>query len=485
MTVSPRTILVLVVSRIGDTLLGTPALRALKETWPESRLVVMAHPGRTALLENLPWIDRLIPFRPWRRWAAWLPGAPRYDLAFVFHPNRVQLDYARRSARQVFAEATAGVAPSQRVSFVALPPEPLVAVEQRLRLVRAAGADSADLRLAYVVTPAERQRARQRLVACGVAAKSLCIALQLKSFPTKAHRDWPLESFAALIARIVERFPRAAFIVTGDEHSAAAAAELGQRFPGRVTSMTGQCGLRETAAILAEMDLYVGVDTGPTHLAGALGIPMVALYHAAYPGRYLAPRQHPRCRVDRASALGCGGCPTGIDGRNHGGRRCGRLWKPCWPTRTRGGKRHERNPGRAAAAYRPYRIVLRLGWAGDTHADRGEGHGGARAPCHPGGAAAGADRAGSRKNGADRGAAQYRAQEPRRAVADARCGCGASGAASTWSIPTARPIPGWWRWLPGCCPARRRSCARGTCRRRSTGARPASGSTSGRPAILP
>jgi ADP-heptose:LPS heptosyltransferase len=278
-------------------MLGIAALRALKETWPESRLVVMAHPGRIALLENLPWIDRLIPFRSWLRWAAWLPGAPRYDLAFVFHPNRAQLDYARRSAWQVFAEATTDATSGQRVNFVALPLEPLVAVEQRLRLVRAAGADSADMRLAYFVTPAERQRARKRLVACGVAAKSLCIALQLKSFPTKAHRDWPLESFAALITHIIERFPRAAFVVTGDEHSAVAAAELDRRFPGRVTSLAGQCGLRETAAILAEMDLYVGVDTGPTHLAGALGIPMVALYHAAYPGRYLAPRQHPRCRV--------------------------------------------------------------------------------------------------------------------------------------------------------------------------------------------
>lgn len=297
MTVVPRTILALVVSRIGDTLLGTPALRALKETWPESRLVVMAHPGRTALLENLPWIDALTPFRPWQRWMALLPGAPRYDLAFVFHPNRAQLDYARRSARHVFAETTAVFAASPRVTFVPLPPEPLVAVEQRLRLVRAAGADSADQRLAYVVTAAERLRARQRLVACGVAAKSPCIALQLNSFPTKAHRDWPLESFAALIARIVECFPGAAFVVTGDEHSAAAAANLDRRFPGRVSSLAGQCGLRETAAILAEMDLYVGVDTGPTHLAGALGIPMVALYHAAYPGRYLAPRQHPRCRV--------------------------------------------------------------------------------------------------------------------------------------------------------------------------------------------
>jgi len=180
----------------------------------------------------------------------------------------------------------------------------MVAVEQRLRLVRAAGADSTDQRLAYVVSPGERRAAQVRLVTCGMTGGGPKIALQLKSFPTKAHRDWPLEAFAELIARIVERFPGACFVVTGDANSAADAARLDQRFPGRVISLAGQCTLRESAAILAAMDLYVGVDTGPTHLAGALGIPMVALYHAAYPGRYLAPRQNPRCRVIEHPRLG-------------------------------------------------------------------------------------------------------------------------------------------------------------------------------------
>jgi heptosyltransferase-3 len=293
----PGTILALVVSRIGDTLLCTPALRALKETWPECRLTVMAHPGRLPLLAGLPWIDVLLPWRPWRRWAAMVPGASRYDLAFVFHPDRRQLDFARRSAHRVVAETIPGLEATERLLLPELPREPMVAVEQRLRLVRAAGADSGDQRLAYAASAEERLAARARLAALGVAGHHPLVALQLKSFPTKAHRDWPAESFAGLVGSLAERYPDARFVVTGDAASAADAARLGERFPGCIVSLAGQCGLRETAAVLAEMDLYVGVDTGPTHLAGALGIPMVALYHAAYPGRYLAPRQHPCCRV--------------------------------------------------------------------------------------------------------------------------------------------------------------------------------------------
>jgi heptosyltransferase-3 len=59
---------------------------------------------------------------------------------------------------------------------------------------------------------------------------------------------------------------------------------------------------------MTQLQLYVGVDTGPTHLAGALRVPMVALYHCRHRGRYLAPLQHDRLRVleHPASDAECG-----------------------------------------------------------------------------------------------------------------------------------------------------------------------------------
>lgn len=301
---APRTVLAVVVSRIGDTLMCTPALSALKETWPDCRLVVAAHPRQTSLLENLPFVDELLSFKRWNRWAALLPGAKKYDLAFIFYPDRAQLAFARRVAAQVFSNALPGAVEGPGLQLLAPPESPMVAVEERLRLVQAAGVGTADHRLVYVVSSDEKSRAQRLLDDKGLAGKAPRIALQLKSFPTKSHRDWPLESFAGLIARIVDEFPEARFVVTGDGNSDAGAGQLTQRFPGRLVSLAGQCSLRETAAVLGELDLYVGVDTGPTHLAGALGMPMVALYHAAYPGRFLAPRQHPACCVVEHPRMG-------------------------------------------------------------------------------------------------------------------------------------------------------------------------------------
>ena len=50
---APRSILVVNVCRIGDTLLATPALRALARAWPEAQITVLGHPKRVEMLENL------------------------------------------------------------------------------------------------------------------------------------------------------------------------------------------------------------------------------------------------------------------------------------------------------------------------------------------------------------------------------------------------------------------------------------------------
>ncbi|MCE9571511.1 MAG: hypothetical protein K8R10_16135, partial [Rhodocyclales bacterium] len=57
--IRPRRILVINVSRIGDTLLATPAIRALAAAWPEASLDVLGHPNRVEVLEHLPFVRRV------------------------------------------------------------------------------------------------------------------------------------------------------------------------------------------------------------------------------------------------------------------------------------------------------------------------------------------------------------------------------------------------------------------------------------------
>ena len=291
-------ILVINVARIGDTLMLTPILHALKDAAPRGELACIAHPGRAAVLQHLPFLDRLIPMTklsaPFKGWFA----RGRWDYALVYGNDGALVRYALRVAHRViaFQQALPALNP-QLFRTVIRPQTTMHSVAERALLANALGVNVADPRLVYAVTADERSAAQiWRAQHIATDAWPL-VMLHPASFPTKAYRNWPLESFAQLGKMIAARWSNAVFVITGGREDRAAAKLLAAQLGPRAVSYAGQGGLRQTAAILASADLYVGVDTGLTHLAGALSVPMVALYHCLHRGSRLAPLNHPRLKL--------------------------------------------------------------------------------------------------------------------------------------------------------------------------------------------
>ena len=302
-------LLVLVSSRIGDSLLVTPAIRALKGKFPDAHLEVRGHPKRMDVFRNNPHIDRLGSITPSRaRFMGWVSGK-RNDFALVFNPDTELERFALRVSDRVvaFGNPDIGRISDERIVRVQRPADSIHAVHERLLLVEAVGAVADGYSLDYVVSPEEREGASVWVGSrCGLDSRPL-IGVQLQSFATKSHRDWPTEKFVDLLKRIRSRFGASRFVLLGDESGRKRAIDVARRLGDSCALAAGEMGLRKSAAIMAELDLYIGVDTGPTHIAGALGIPMVALYHCLYPGRNLAPLGHINCRIIEHPATG-GGC---------------------------------------------------------------------------------------------------------------------------------------------------------------------------------
>ncbi len=289
-----RSALVINVSRIGDTLLATPALRAIAHACPEAELTCLAHPKRAEILEHLPFVARV--GRVDKRIAGLrgrLPGA-RYDLAVVFGFDRPLVEYALRVARRVVAFRQGDAALDARLDPAVAEPAAFSrhAVFMRLALLEPLGIRDAGLRLAYRVTEAERAWARATLATAKPGAGPL-IGLQVASFPTKAFRDWPVESFAELARRLRARWPQAHFLIFGGGEERERTAWLAAQLGAAATCFAGQLTLRQTGALMSQTHLYVGVDTGPTHIMGCFDIPMVAMYHCHSPSRLLGPLEHP------------------------------------------------------------------------------------------------------------------------------------------------------------------------------------------------
>ena len=100
---APGSILVINVSRIGDTLLVTPALRALAKAWPAARLDFLGHPARREVIRHLPFVANVGAITKNRAPFMGRLGGTPYDLALVYGFDRPLVAYALRVADRVVA----------------------------------------------------------------------------------------------------------------------------------------------------------------------------------------------------------------------------------------------------------------------------------------------------------------------------------------------------------------------------------------------
>lgn len=304
----PRDILYINVSRIGDTLLATPAMKAIASYWPSARLHLLAHPKREEVLRHLPFAYRVGAIEKNRaRFMGWLPGK-RYDLAVVSNYDEALIDYALRVSKRVVAFRQTSTRLNDKLfSVVDRPPnQSMHAVDLELHLPAALGVPPAGRGLCYHVLSEENAWAQRFLTEEGAGGHRPLIGLQIASFPTKAYRDWPVENFRQLCIRVQDKWPDAHFLILGGPLEKDRTTALNSMLGKAATLCAGRLSLRQTAALMNQLDLYIGVDTGPTHIMGALHRPMVALYHGFSPSWLLQPLENPVCHVvDHPRAGAC------------------------------------------------------------------------------------------------------------------------------------------------------------------------------------
>ena len=222
-------------------------------------------------------------------------GGKRYDWAIVYGFDSALVKYALRVSDKVVAFRQNDPGVNARLFQAVSPPEPqrTHAAIMPLALPAAIGVPPAGLGLAYHVTDTEKVWANKTLDHLPTDMWPL-IGLQLTSFPTKAYRDWPLEHFIALCDHICERYPRAHFLIFGGKHRLEKARidALHRRFPHN-TSLFAGLSLRKTAALMDRLNLYIGVDTGPSHIMGSLHRPLLVLYHPTLHSGLYGPLGHP------------------------------------------------------------------------------------------------------------------------------------------------------------------------------------------------
>lgn len=281
-----RRILVIKVARIGDTLFVTPVIRALREAFPHAKIHVIAHPKRMCVLFNNPDIDVLWGWGLWNRLVHFPRMGAYFDLVLVYGEDGRLLKLARKvGGLTVGFEQRDGALNRYLDLPVRKADTPLHAVDDRLQLLRAIGIPSRGKKLVYRVSREEGEWARAFMERYG---DTLRIGFQVGGYPTKAYRDWPADHYVSLGRAILEDL-KARIFLFGDRKDRRKAEYIRDGLGGRAVVLAGSTDLRKTGALISLCHAFVTTDTGPMHIAFALDVPTVAIFHCMHPGRLLGP----------------------------------------------------------------------------------------------------------------------------------------------------------------------------------------------------
>ena len=280
-----RRVLCIKLKHIGDVLLMTPAVAALRRAWPGCAIAALVPRGTEAMLAHNPDVASVIPFDrhagaagTWRAVRAVRRFGPDLVLEMGQGDREAVLGWLSGARERV------GYAPGRsggwrRVLLTRKVPwnGEQHMVETNLDLVRACGIAAPGSRPVLVVPPETRARMAARLVAAGAPAhRPLIVIHPVSRWLFKA---WPEPACAAVLASLASRGGAAIAVTSGpDAREVDAARRIVARAGVPVIDLVGQTSLTELAAVLERAVLFLGVDSAPMHMAAALKTPVVALF---------------------------------------------------------------------------------------------------------------------------------------------------------------------------------------------------------------
>ncbi len=296
-TFHPKRMLIIRVDLIGDLVMSLTAVRVLKRTYPDTEIDLLAVPSSAKVVANDPDITQVIAYDPniWRRpqallkWQNWRDllaltqrlHASHYDLTInlfgqwaslltVLSGAQRRLGFSHENYPNFLTDTVTGQHWAKG--------DHKHEVDYCLELAHAAGATvtSADRVPHLMVNPQAQQQVEKLLQQEGIQANTTLIACHVSSNNGQSKR-WPIPYWATLIDRLV-REDGLQVVLTGAPDDIPLVTEVIRRTHVRVHNLAGKTSLTQLAALYQRVDLLVTGDSGPMHIAAAVGAPLIAIH---------------------------------------------------------------------------------------------------------------------------------------------------------------------------------------------------------------
>ena len=280
---------------IGDLLMFTPALRIIKEQYPNATITFLTNLANTEILTGLPYIDRVITIQRGKAFSRlnaikelfnqdyviftdWQPQLAFFAYLFGV-PNRAGIPKPGHHCNKYFTKPL-----THNVMF-----SPNYAAETNALIFSEALGISiqGDMTVLDVSQPSDNDKQSVDYLLENVGLQKDAQFICLAPFTGLEQRNWSIEN-SRIFVNLVKEHLKIPVVIIGPPQKTVSANEIG------AYNLVGQTSLMEMTDIIRRAKLYIGSDSGPMHIAGAVNTPLVALFNKDIPSRW-APKN--KCSV--------------------------------------------------------------------------------------------------------------------------------------------------------------------------------------------
>lgn len=281
---APTKILVRAVNWLGDAVMTTPALSAIRQTWPTAEIVLLANPLVSQLFIADPRVDRVLSFNRQgaekgvmgRLRLAHRLRKERFDLAILL-PNSFDSALVPWMAGIPVRLGKASDGRSLLLSGRYHPSgHGKHEVFDYLQMLQHFGISGDVVSPQLFTTLEEDQTAAILLSNNGIAQQERVLGINAGATYGSAKRWYP-ERFAQVAAKLAERW-NARIVLFGGPGEVELVAAIERELAGNCVNVAGKTSVRQLMALLKRCDFLVTNDSGPMHIAAAFGVPLVAIF---------------------------------------------------------------------------------------------------------------------------------------------------------------------------------------------------------------
>ncbi len=287
-----KKILVIQPDHIGDVLLATPMIHALRQRFPRAQIDAVIGEWAKPVLESNPDINRVyvINFRQFNRVHA--KSSRQTKTFWKLRSNKYDLAVMGRSRNRLIRLFAWAIGAKQRIGFKVPGKDRLLTIKvwqntphesvvlRNLRLAERLGADIRQPELIWKITETEKQYAEQHL------DKYPRPMIGINPGAGTEAKRWPIARFAEVARKLQEKYG-ATIAITGSHADTSLAQKISSALVKPGIDVAGKTNLRQLAALVAQLDLYISNDSGPMHIAAAVGTPVIDLHSGTdYPSMW-------------------------------------------------------------------------------------------------------------------------------------------------------------------------------------------------------